>query len=40
LIQGCTTLIIAHRATTMQLASRMLTLENGRLSAEVRPGGD
>lgn len=32
LMQGRTTLIVAHRATTMQLASRMLTLDNGQLS--------
>ena len=38
LMRGRTTLIVAHRATTMQLASRRLTLENGRLSAEVRRG--
>jgi len=38
LMRGRTTLIVAHRATTMQLASRRLTLENGRLSAEARPG--
>ena len=38
LMQGRTTLIVAHRATTMQLASRMLALENGQLSAVKRPG--
>lgn len=33
LMQGRTTLIVAHRASTMQLARRMMTLENGQLRA-------
>jgi ATP-binding cassette subfamily B protein/subfamily B ATP-binding cassette protein MsbA len=37
LMQGRTTLIVAHRATTMQLASRMLTLDNGQLSGAGMP---
>jgi ATP-binding cassette subfamily B protein/subfamily B ATP-binding cassette protein MsbA len=36
LMRGRTTLIVAHRITTMQLASRMLTLENGQLHSSNR----